>query len=83
MIGSLKGLLTSIFFWIISLLQYCSDMGNMEDLTVIAPKFLSMLQEHQTDIAGVPVYTALLAAIIASVVFIVFTVVPKRKVALR
>jgi len=58
-------------------------MDKFEELSVIAPKLLHMLQEHKTDIVGTPVSTALLTIIIASVIMILFSMASKRKVALR
>ena len=58
-------------------------MDKFEELSVIAPKLLHMLQEHKTDIVGTPVSTALLTVIIASVTMILFSMVSKRKVAMR
>jgi hypothetical protein len=58
-------------------------MDKFQDIAVAAPQLLKVLQEHQMDIAGTPISTALITTIIASLVMILFSTVLKRKIALR
>lgn len=57
-------------------------MDKFQDIAVAAPQLLKVLQEHQMDIAGTPISTALITTIIACLVMILFSTVLKRKIAL-